>query len=109
MQVQSDPPCNGAPTIATLQLSFPQGGSEHDIQLTYAEAGTPPDSTVVLSGNVNFVDSCGSGVPSSYTFAVQNVGNVRAYPKLHRGRVRVSRGRLWLGNRFGPAGWDNMD
>ena len=80
MQVQSDPPCNGAPNIATLQLSFPQGGSEHDIQLTYAEAGTPPDSTVELSGNVNFVDSCASGVPSSYTFAVHNVGNVRAYP-----------------------------
>src|SRR5215471_2909351 len=80
MQVLVAPPSNGAPDIATLQLGSPQGGSEHDIQLTYAEAGTPPDSTVALSGNVNFVDSCASGVPSSYIFAVRNVGNVRAFP-----------------------------
>lgn len=78
-------PCKGSVYHASVQLSFPSGGSQTDIPLTYAGTGPVPNSNVVLaSGRLNITEACpaSGAAPAPFTFAIKNIGNGIAYPSV---------------------------
>ncbi|HEX9413180.1 MAG TPA: hypothetical protein VF916_06730, partial [Ktedonobacterales bacterium] len=76
----------------SVQLSFPSGVSQADIQLTYAGTGPAPYSHVVLvSGILNLTQPCpaSGSAPPTFTFAIQNTGNATAYPSIDTSKDNI--------------------
>jgi hypothetical protein len=85
-------PCGGTTYHASVQLSFPSGVSQADIQLTYAGTGPAPYSHVVLvSGILNLTQPCpaSGSAPPTFTFAIQNTGNATAYPSIDTSKDNI--------------------
>lgn len=73
-------PC-GTAYKASVQLSFPSGGTQADIPLSFAGTGPARHSEVVLvAGSKNTIQPCpgGGAAPAPFTFAVKNIGNSKA-------------------------------
>lgn len=78
-------PCGSTLYKAKVQLSFPSGGSQADIPLTFGGTGPAPYSNVILvSGSLNVTQPCptSGSAPAPFTFAIKNTGSATAYPSV---------------------------
>jgi hypothetical protein len=99
-------PCSGKSYQASVHLTFPAGGSEPDIPLTYAGTGPAPYSNVVVTQNQDYSESCSAGVspPPPYTVTLANTGNARAYVYV-LAVEQTSLGRWWVDSMPNPTSW----
>ncbi len=91
-------PCGSTLYKAKVLLSFPSGGSQADIPLTFGGTGPAPYSNVVLaSGSQTGTEVCpASGDPDPFTFAITNTGNYQAGQAIYETQYLGANG-YWAG------------
>ena len=85
-------PCGSKLYEAAVQLSFPSGGSQADIPLTFGGTGPSPYSKVILvSGSLSITQPCpaSGSAPAPFIFAIKNTGNAKAYPSIDVFKERI--------------------
>lgn len=92
-------PCGSTLYKAAVQLTFPSGGSQADLPLTFGGTGPAPYSNVVLaSGSMNSTEVCptSGAAPGPFTFAITNTGNSPAGSSIDESPY-IGVNTLWAG------------